>query len=247
MDLDWSEQSSHIRTLYRPWQPGDGYDEATLQATEMRLDLRLPAPLRAFYLAWGRRRDLTQTYDFLGSPEELVMKADTLIICAENQVVAYWGVQREALHQVDPPVVVTPSGPSGWEVASELHWTPSHRHLSGFLDDLTYQHAFDGGALHGGYTALYPHPPCSALPAHHIAWLEEGWHKAKVGSKCFHAVPSDSAIEDTWPPVYVRDGQAFCELAGSGGVGPAWRIAAREAKVVDEIGQRFQITWARRW
>ncbi len=28
MELDWSEQLSHIRTLYRPWQPDDGYEEA---------------------------------------------------------------------------------------------------------------------------------------------------------------------------------------------------------------------------
>lgn len=26
-----SEQSPHIRTLFRPWQPGDGYDEANPQ------------------------------------------------------------------------------------------------------------------------------------------------------------------------------------------------------------------------
>ena len=25
MEFDWSEQSPHIRSLYRPWQPGDGY------------------------------------------------------------------------------------------------------------------------------------------------------------------------------------------------------------------------------
>lgn len=32
MELDWSEQSPHIRSLYRPWQPGDEYGEAILQA-----------------------------------------------------------------------------------------------------------------------------------------------------------------------------------------------------------------------
>jgi hypothetical protein len=40
MKLDWSEQSPHIRTLFHPWQPGDGYDEATLQMAEARLGVR---------------------------------------------------------------------------------------------------------------------------------------------------------------------------------------------------------------
>jgi hypothetical protein len=31
MDLDWSAQSPHICTLFRPWQPGDGYDKAAMQ------------------------------------------------------------------------------------------------------------------------------------------------------------------------------------------------------------------------
>src|SRR5581483_10929314 len=39
MELDWSEQSPHIRTLFCPWQPGDGYDEMTVQAAEERLGI----------------------------------------------------------------------------------------------------------------------------------------------------------------------------------------------------------------
>ncbi len=48
MEPDWSEQSPHIRTLFRPWQPGDGYDEAEIEAAEARLGVRLPASLRNF-------------------------------------------------------------------------------------------------------------------------------------------------------------------------------------------------------
>jgi hypothetical protein len=51
MELDWSAQSPHIRTLFHPWPPGDGYDEATIQVAEARLGLHLPATLRNFYLA----------------------------------------------------------------------------------------------------------------------------------------------------------------------------------------------------
>ena len=37
MELDWSKQSPHMRTLYPPWQPGDSYTEATLQTAEPQL------------------------------------------------------------------------------------------------------------------------------------------------------------------------------------------------------------------
>ena len=60
MELDWSEQSPHIRTLFRPWQPGEGYDEADIPEAEARLGVRLPPLLRNFYLAWGMRHDLTK-------------------------------------------------------------------------------------------------------------------------------------------------------------------------------------------
>jgi len=42
------EKDAHIRTLFHPWQPGDGYDEAEIEAAEARLGLRLPNPLRRF-------------------------------------------------------------------------------------------------------------------------------------------------------------------------------------------------------
>ena len=51
MELEWSEQSPTIRTLYRPWHPDAGYTEDAIQATEAHLGLRLPAVLRNFYLA----------------------------------------------------------------------------------------------------------------------------------------------------------------------------------------------------
>src|SRR5438874_1927027 len=50
---------------------------------------------------------------------------------------------------VDPLVVVAASGPG-------LHWEPSHTHLSSFLDDMSYCHAFvPGGAIYGDWPPLY--------------------------------------------------------------------------------------------
>lgn len=230
MELDWSEQSPHIRSLYRPWQPGDGYDEASLQAAEARLGVRLPASLWNFYLAWGRREDLTRTSDYLLTPEELLIQANTLIFCAENQSVVYWGMPRKALVEPDPPVVVTLSGPSGWKVESELQWTPSHTHLSSFLDDLTYQHALAGGAIHKGVSARMP-PQTQQL-----AWLEEAWGKARVTPTCFGLSPDD----DVPFTLYIRKGQALLWVFECVAV-------AGEARALDEIAQALQIIWEERY
>lgn len=171
------------------------------------------------------------------------MQAEILIIGEQSEDVGYWGVRREALEEDDPPVLATPSGPSGWEVESELDWTPGHAHLSGFLDDLTYHHAFCGGALHGAWTDLFLY---ADPPAHQFAWLEENWHKATAGPMVFGLSPdppseSSDSTSDRWPTLYVREGQALHWTS-------AWCLAAREAEVVDEISQRFQIRgWAKRW
>lgn len=235
MELDWSAQSLHIRTLFRPWQPGDGYDEATIQAAEARLGIRLPSLLSTFYRAWGKRRDLTEINHPLLPPAELVIRTDTLIFWVENQAVWYWGVPLQALEEPDPPIVRAASGPSGWRGASDLEWKPSHAHLSSFLDDMTYLHAFcPGGAMHGAY--IQPYLP--DLPTHHTAWLEQHWNKAVIVSPLVFGIMPDA--DYSCPPLYVRDGQAFWWEGGGS-------VAAREVEVVDELAQRFQITWSTRW
>lgn len=143
MNLDWSEQSPHIRSLYRPWQPGDGYEEEILAAAQTRCGVRVPATLRGFYETWGRRRDLTQLQEHLLAPDEWVVHAGALIFCVENQGITYWAVRQEVLAQTNPPVVIAEAGPemSLDEVTAELVWHPSHQQVSDFLDDLTYMHA----------------------------------------------------------------------------------------------------------
>lgn len=109
------------------------------------------SPLRTFYQAWGRRKDLTQTYQSLLVPDELVRRPDALIFCAENQGINYWAIQCKDLEKVNPPVVKAYALPD-WgmsELASPLVWEPNYARVSDFLDTLTYQHALCGGALHG--------------------------------------------------------------------------------------------------
>jgi cell wall assembly regulator SMI1 len=88
MELDWSAQSPHIRPLFRPWQPGDGYDEATIQEAEARLGIRLPTTLRNFYQAWGKREDMTAIQNPLLPPDHLLLRGDVLEFWMENQAVS---------------------------------------------------------------------------------------------------------------------------------------------------------------
>jgi hypothetical protein len=150
MNLDWSEQSPHIRTLFRPWRQGDGYTEDDIAAAEARYGVRIPATLRSFYGTWGRRRDLTRMNEDLLGPDTWAVHSNALIICAENQGCAYWALPMETLGEADPPVVVADDELSTvWEVTDGLVWRASHPRASALLDDLTYGHAFAGGAVHG--------------------------------------------------------------------------------------------------
>jgi hypothetical protein len=183
---------------------------------------------------------LTELVDPLLPPNELEIREDTLLFWVENQAVSFWGIHRESLEETNPPVLVQFSGRGEWAIEEELRRNPTHPHLSNFLDDMGYLHAFcPGGAIHGAWTKH----SISALSAHYIAWLEENWNKALVTPLVFGLDP-DPTIEN-WaalygPTLYVRDGLAFGW--SSGGV-----LAAREAEAIDEIAQALQLTWARRW
>ena len=121
MDLDWSEQSPHIRSLYQPWQPGDGYEEEAIASAGAQCGAHLPTVLRSFDGTWGRR-DLTRLQEHLLAPDKLVTHSGALIFCVENQGITYWAVRLEALAQANPPVVIAEAGPemSYREVTLEL-------------------------------------------------------------------------------------------------------------------------------
>lgn len=235
MNLDWSEQSPHIRSLYRPWQPGDGYEEGALAAAETQCGVRVPATLRLFYETWGRRRDLTQLQEHLLAPDEWVVHAGALIFCVENQGITYWAVRQEALAQTNPPVVIAEAGPemSLDEVMAELVWHPSHQQVSDFLDDLTYMHAFAGGALHGAKSAssLRPNP-------RQLAWLERDWRKARL-TQMFQS-HSVEPVDWRGLPVYVREAQALWGV-------DRWSVVSGSEEALDEIARELDLGWEKQW
>lgn len=234
MELDWSKQTPHICTLYHPWQPDDGYKEDVIVATEARLGVRLPAPLRIFYRAWGQRKDVTQTNQVLLRPNKLVRWPDALIFCVENQGGSYWALEGKALEEADPPVVRADTDALvDWEIEeipSPLIWTPSHAHVSDFLDSLTYQHAFWGGAMHGGSGRFQ-------FQEFHEVWLKQHWQRIMARPLAFPLMSPEYGEY----PLYIRDGLAL-ELL------PPWcSVVARSVEDLDAVGQILQVTWEHRW
>ena len=92
----------------RPLAPGDGCSEDVLRAAEDRLGVRIPAALRAAYLLFGGRRDLTACQDPLLPPDRLRMDhaAQVIVFRSENQRCAEWGVAATGWNAEDPPVYV---------------------------------------------------------------------------------------------------------------------------------------------
>ncbi len=232
MELDWSEQSAHIRTLYAPWQPGDGYEESVIAAVEGRLGIHLPIPLRSFYQAWGKRKDMTRLNHPLLGPAEWILRPDALIFCVENQATSYWAVLRDDLGKVNPPVVKA-WALADWEAtetASPLIWESNHARVSDFLDSLTYHHALCGGALHGGWAWVFQREESQRM------WLDQHWQRKIIAPMVIGLV--DDFDEDL--PFYVRPGQVLF-------YGGSFSAATCSVEGLDELGQIFQVTWKHRW
>lgn len=234
MDLDWSVQSPHIRTLFQPWHPVDGCEEEDIAAAEAHCGVRLPATLRSFYRTWGRRRDLTQMNEWLLAPDQWVVHSGALIFCVENQACSYWALPVDKLAEADPPVLQAESGPerSLRELQEELDWHTGFRRVSSFLDALTYLHAFSKGAIHGAHAARL------RLQPQQQEWLERNWQQVRVLS-----LQVLYPVENDWwdTPLYVRDGQALdCWF-------DRFFAVASTTEALDEIARALAIEWEERW
>src|SRR5207302_2034323 len=102
----WALLSQLVTHWYTPLIQRDGYDAEDLQQCGERLGVPIPAALREWYCLAGRRSDIWNRQDTLLSPERLSFVGDLLEFYVENQYVTSWGVQRRALAEDDPPVLV---------------------------------------------------------------------------------------------------------------------------------------------
>lgn len=111
----WELLTEFLAHWFSPLAPGDGFDEATLDAAESRLAVSLPAALREWYELAGRRDDVWSRQDELLAPQELSIEDGVLIFYIENQCVVRWGIRLSELDLADPPVVIeSDEAPRGW-------------------------------------------------------------------------------------------------------------------------------------
>ncbi len=65
-------------------------------------------------------------------------------------------------------------------------------------------------------------------------WLEDHWHKARVGARFIYRTRDDQERAKT---LYIREGQAVCWHLSW------WNAAASSQEALDEIARVLQITW----
>ncbi|MDF1665978.1 MAG: hypothetical protein P1V97_29750 [Planctomycetota bacterium] len=110
----WSEIFRILTTQIDPVvNEGDGFIREEVEATETRLNIRLPGVLSEFYLLLGRHRALVSHSEFVRQIYDLVFKNDLLILRLgippfdwhRAPKPRFWfGIRREHLMQSNPPV-----------------------------------------------------------------------------------------------------------------------------------------------
>ena len=79
-----------------------GYAPRAVEAAEARLGVRLPGPLRGYYLAAGRH-PINQAHNRLWPPDALEVERGRVVFLEENQGVVYWAVPARG-RAADPMV-----------------------------------------------------------------------------------------------------------------------------------------------
>jgi len=123
-----------------------GYSSRVVEAAEARLGVRLPAPLRAYYLSVGRH-PLNRVHNRLWPPDEWEVARGRLVFMEENQSVVFWGVPNRS-RAADPMVYQTSD-------LEDDDWYAEAR-CSRFLAATMCWQAVGGGLPHGGLAEPIP-------------------------------------------------------------------------------------------
>lgn len=101
----------------------------------------MPEALQDFYAIVGRFDAVMESHNRFYPPDNFTRIDDKLIFCEENQVVVYWGYNREHGWRTDPAVYQGING-------DEIDWRLEASQLSDFLVGMTYWQALWGGLPH---------------------------------------------------------------------------------------------------
>ena len=127
-----------FETLGYPLSSRDGIPLKVITDAEKRLNVKVPAALRDYYLVVGRERRFNQCFNRLMSPAQWTTDKQRLLFLEENQTVLWWGVSLRNPKTDDPLIS---QGINDEPIA----WFPEHRKFSVFLSVMLHYHAVNGG------------------------------------------------------------------------------------------------------
>ncbi|MET3026999.1 SMI1/KNR4 family protein [Flavobacterium sp. UW10123] len=100
-----------------------GFLENQILDLEKKLNVKLPSKLKEYYLELGKEENLNYCFNRLLKPENEIGFSDDdfLFFYEENQNVAFWGIKKEDLSLVNPPVYgnYDTIEKSDWEIETE--------------------------------------------------------------------------------------------------------------------------------
>lgn len=158
-----------IHKLYNLTEDANhGYPEAAIAALEDRLQVKLPASLRQYYLSLGKNKVVNDSFNRLTSLGEIGFSEDEhLVFYEENQAVVLWGIARAELQQDNPAVYGT------YDSARE-EWFVDAATTENFLLSMAWWNGALGGLPHTAFTDLE-----EDLTNEHIAAVTANWQEQK--------------------------------------------------------------------
>ena len=111
--------------IERKLTPADGTEAKKIGAAELRLRLKLPPALRAYYEIAGGL-ELNTRHNRLYAPQDLIVESGKLVFMEENQAVVFWGMDLRSLKQPDPEVFQAAN-------AKELIWYSEELNFSDWI------------------------------------------------------------------------------------------------------------------
>jgi hypothetical protein len=229
MTYQWSDNSDHILSLYRPWTADDGYSTEELLKAEAAQRFAFPEALHRFYHDWGRHSDLAPFRVQIIHPADVQAIGEAVVFAKADQGTLYWAFPRLRVKHADPPVHYMCVDRPLAEAVRYKWWSTCHDHLSDFLDGLAYGHAFAGGALHGGMSQ-------QQLDDSQLAMLKRRWPEITIHSSPRGVPPGPPT---TWT-IYGAPGQAI-------DIGRGVCAASAIADGLEEIQQALGLTWDVTW
>lgn len=89
--------------LGAPLRPADGLGDAMVTKALRRRRLVIPRALADYYAVAGAH-EINTSHNRLLPIEKLQCGGDKLVVMEENQWVAFWGINRTAVHETNPVV-----------------------------------------------------------------------------------------------------------------------------------------------